>query len=36
MHGLGKRGQGGRAPPWIFTHDTANVFFNSSRFVNTS
>jgi len=31
IHGRRQRGQGG-VPPWIFTHDTANVFFNKHSF----
>jgi len=27
-----RAGGWGEAPPWIFTHDTANVFFNKHSF----
>jgi len=30
--GIGGEGIGGRAPQWIFTHRTANVFFTKHSF----
>jgi len=35
--GVGRGGKGGAhdPSPWIFTHNTANVFLTSTRFVKT-
>jgi len=33
--GFGRGGKGGW-PPWIFIHDTANVFLTSTHFVKAS